>query len=570
MLEVNNLSIQYILGENRIKAVNKVSFNLKQGESIGIIGETGSGKSTLAHSLLRLISAPHEKQGEIINNSCSIDDLSEFELNELRWDKISIVFQNSLEVLNPVMKIGYQVIEPPEKKSDLSRKELDDRLNYLLEIVGLDIKWKDAYPHQLSGGMRQRVLLAMALSCEPEVLILDEPTSSLDAVSSQGLHTLLKNLQAELGFSIIVISHEIDTIARLTDKLMIMYQGEIVEKGPTGEIIESPSHPYTRGLINSSVEVFPFKDLWGIPGEAQIDLKVKQDEKCVFSSRCTQVLNKCIESRPEYVKLSPQREVLCHQGGTVDVVNASQVCKSFELDAGTIDAVVGVDINLKHGETVALLGPSGSGKSTLAHLLCGFIPCDSGEIYFMGEKIKGNETVKKKGGMQLVLQDPYSSVSHRLTVLEAISEPLYINKIGTPETRKTDCQKALKSVHLPGDENFLNRWCSSLSGGQRQRLAIARGLVMEPKVLIADEITSMLDVSTQANIMRLLKGLQNQRGFTLLYITHDLQLARKVAERIYVLDEGRVIEQGSATKVFENTSCCKTKEFVEAGLSEVL
>ncbi|UMZ73440.1 ABC transporter ATP-binding protein [Natranaerofaba carboxydovora] len=569
MLTINDLSIKYLFDDNEIKAVNKVTFSLEPGESVGIIGETGSGKSTLAHSLLDLISAPHEKQGEIIIDQKNIFDLPAKEINELRWSTAAIVFQNSLEVLNPVMKIGDQVIEPLRKKSSLSKAEEEKELLKLFDMVDLDIKWKDAYPHQLSGGMRQRMLLAMALSCKPKLLILDEPTSSLDAISREKLQNLLKNLQNELGFSMLVISHEIGTITKLTDKLMIMYQGEMVEKGVTDEILDYPAHPYSRGLINSSVEVFPYKDLWGIPGEPEIGVKVSKKEKCLFSSRCTQMIEKCKNERPTHQKISLNREVLCHQGGITDVLKAKELWKSFELGNSSVSAVAGVDISLKHGETAALLGPSGSGKSTLAHLLCGFIPHDEGKIEFLNKEVNGNWVVKEEGGIQLILQDPYSSISHRLTVYEAVTEPLYINKIGDPTERTDRCKKVLSSVQLPSDDEFLDRWCSSLSGGQRQRLAIARGLIMKPKVLIADEITSMLDVSTQANIMRLLKGLQNKEGFSLLYITHDLQLARKVAEKIYVLDEGKVIEEGSATKVFENTSCCKTKEFIEAGLLEI-
>jgi len=410
----------------------------------------------------------------------------------------------------------------------------------------------------------------MALSCRPNLLILDEPTSSLDAVSSKELQGFLQELQSELGFSMLVISHQIDTISRLTDNLMIMYQGEMVEKGSTENILENPLHPYSRGLINSSVEIFPYKDLWGIPGEQGVETKLTEIEKCSFSPRCTQALNRCKEESPQTTVKYEEQEVLCHRGGIVEIIKAENVAKSFKLRDESINAVSGVDISIKHGETVALLGPSGSGKSTLAHLLCGFLPHDKGKIRFMDRELDSNWAVKEKNGIQLVLQDPYSSVSHRLNVFEAVTEPLKINNIGDDEKRAQDCQEALSSVQLPCNDSFLYRWCSSLSGGQRQRIAIARALVMEPKVLIADEITSMLDVSTQANIMRLLKGLQNKAGFSLLYITHDLQLARKIAERLYVLEEGKVIEHGSANKIIEDASCCKTRELVEAGLSEIV
>ncbi len=293
----------------------------------------------------------------IILDGENINELPFKELKKLRWNKAALVFQNSLEVLNPVMKIGSQITEPLRMKNNITSREEKEQLKELLDMVGLDYKWKEAYPHQLSGGMRQRALLAMALSCRPELLILDEPTSSLDAVSSQELQGFLQELQKELGFSMLVISHEIDTITRLTDNLMIMYQGEVVEKGSREKILENPLHPYSRGLINSSVEIFPYKDLWGIPGQQVLETKIAEKEKCPFSPRCTQALERCKEERPKASAKYEKQEVLCHQGGIVEVITAVNVAKSFKLGDESVNAVSGVDISLKHGETIALLGP---------------------------------------------------------------------------------------------------------------------------------------------------------------------------------------------------------------------
>lgn len=561
LLEADKLAVQYQTAGSFLTALNKISFSMDSGDNLGVIGESGSGKTTLAMALMGLIDPPHRVYGNIRVAGKELLALAEKDKKKLRWKTVAMVFQNSLEVLNPVMRVGQQIVEPLKEAESLSEREASLEAERLLELVGLEKYWKDSYPHQLSGGMRQRVLLAMALSCRPRLLILDEPTSSLDAVTRKALFEMVHNLQEKFGFSMLVISHDLSAMQDLTDKMMVLYNGEILERGLTREITEEPAHTYTRGLINSSVQAFPYKDLWGIPGEVQAAAR-----GCAFASRCTQALEGCTEKKPQLKQVFANREVACHRGGIVDLLKATGISKSFKVQKTVIPAVKEVTLRVRHGETVALVGRSGSGKSTLAHILAGFLLPDKGEVTFDNRNVKSNWPACEEGGIQLVLQDPFSSLSHRFTVEEALLEPLRINKIGSFEERKTRIKTALKDVQLPADDLFLKRYCSSLSGGQRQRIAIARALVMKPKLLLADEITSMLDVSTQANLLRLLKGLQNSSGFAMVFITHDLHLARKISERIIVLHHGEIAEEGSASYVTKASCCCHTRELMEAGL----
>ncbi|MEW6244871.1 MAG: ABC transporter ATP-binding protein [Bacillota bacterium] len=562
VLEVEGLSVVYAGQKREVSALRDVSFDLRPGDTLGIIGESGSGKTTLALSILGLLGAPHRVSGRVTINGKEILSLPEEEKKKLRWRQVAMVFQNSQEVLNPVLKLAEQLAEPIVRHFGLRGAELENRVKALFDLVGLPSFWLDAYPHQLSGGMLQRVLLAMALSCDPQYLIADEPTASLDAICRQEILSKIKSLQAEKGFGLVLISHDLSVVADMAERLMVLYCGEILEMGPTGEVLEGPRHPYTRGLVNSCVGRFPYKDLWGIPGEPARDA----GQRCSFVARCTQAIGKCNDERPALRLVASDRQIRCHRGGIALLLECRGVTKTFTLGNHRIQALTDVSVSIKHGETVALVGVSGSGKSTLAQILSGILRPDKGELLFKGRPVNGPWATRQQGGIQLVLQDSSGSVSHRFTVEEVVSEPLIINKIGCPAERKNRVQEALRAVQLPVDEAFLSRRCFALSNGQRQRLAIARALVMEPALLLADEIVSMLDVSTQANLLRLLKGLQNEKGFSMLVITHDLHLARKISERIIVLHAGRIAEEGSVKRVMESSCCIHTQRILEAGL----
>ncbi|NFB15542.1 ABC transporter ATP-binding protein [Clostridium botulinum] len=546
MLIVRDLSVYYE-NEKLYKAVDNVSFTLKTGENIGVIGESGSGKTSIAMAIMRLLRANVKVQGEIIYEDKNILKLKNEEKNKYRWNKIALVFQNSLEALNPVLNIKEQILEVIYKHLHINKKEALDKVKDLLKMVALSEDIGEEYPHNLSGGMRQKVLIAMALACDPEVLIVDEPTSALDNISKNEIIKLLKMLQNKNNMTMIVISHDLYVIDKLTTKLEVMYKGNLLEEGYTKEIINNPMHTYTRGIINSSIEINPFGDLWGIPNE-----EVSSEEGCTFYGRCVQRSVLCKENKPGLSKISDRRKVCCNKGGIINLLTANSLRKVYKTKYKKVSAVNYCNLSIRSGEIVSLIGESGSGKSTLANILSGILKPDEGQVYFNDEKLEGNKFTSKKFGIQIIFQDPISAINSSFTIMEAIREPLDIIKDGSIEDRNNKALQVLSKVQLPTEKYFVNKKCNELSGGQRQRVSIARALIMEPTLLIADEISSMLDPSTKANILRLLKQLQNLNGFSMLYITHDINLAKKISDKILVMNSGKIVESGSVLEVLNN------------------
>ncbi|SMP62765.1 ABC transporter ATP-binding protein [Anoxynatronum buryatiense] len=547
LLEVRQLSVCYESEYRQtVQAVKNVNLHLKPGESMGIIGESGSGKSTLAMALMGLLHHDHARvTGDIEFQGKRLIHGEENSWHHYRWRKGAVVFQNSLEVLNPVLSVGEQIQETVGRHLALSRKESRMRAVKYMEMVKLDPKWLSRYPHELSGGMRQRVLVAMALSCEPRLLIVDEPTTALDTPAKKEMVQLFQRLQQQQQFAMLVISHEMPVMLELTEKIMVMYQGMIFEQGNTKEVIRHPGHPYTRGLIGSSPAINPYRDLWGIPGiQEHIDPK-----QCPFYQRCNQRVEACEQQCPVLTDVAPRRQVACLRGGIVTLLEGRGINKTFGDGKETITACRDCHLKVRAGETVALMGMSGSGKSTLAEVLAGIIEPDEGEVFFEGRKVRRNRETAKIGGMQIVFQDPLSATNEQMSIEDVVAEPLTIMKVGTKDERRQAVKQALKDVQMPQSEDFLNSPAFALSGGQRQRIAIARSLTMKPKLLIADEITSMLDPSTQANLIRLLKGLQNQNGFAMLYISHDIDLTRKVADWVYIMEHATIIQEGPASEL---------------------
>ncbi len=559
LLKINDLKCHYLTDIDTVKAVDGISFEIEEGEILGIVGESGSGKTTVALGIMGLLPENTAVSGEILYRNEVISSLPEPEMDRFRWKDIAIVFQNGLEVMNPVLKVGVQVTEPMIKHLDISPEKAQSKCADLFRTVGLDPKWMDSYPHQLSGGMRQRVLLAMALSCDPKLLVLDEVTSALDAFTRKEIRDLLVDLQKN-GYTMLVISHDITFVSSVASRIVVMYSGKVIETGPVRDILVSPLHPYTRGLVHSTPDIFVYKDLWGIPG----DVPAGDDfEGCPFSPRCTQRIDICNKTSPVLVPAGEGREIACHRGGIAGLLAAKNLNFSYRLSDGEyLQAVNNVNLEVMEGEVLAIVGQTGSGKSTLAHILADVIRPECGDVMFMGGNVFGGNYGSRFNGIQIVFQDPFSSTSNRFTVLDAIKEPLYINKIGSNGDRLQMVKSALELVRLPINDNFLRKYCGELSGGQRQRVALARAMVMEPKLLIADEITSALDVSTSANILRLLKGLQNRRGFAMIYISHDLSLTLKIADRIAVMNSGRIIEIGNSHDVMLSPSDEYTKRLV--------
>jgi peptide/nickel transport system ATP-binding protein len=546
LLEIKNLQISY--GQEVI--LNGIDLGLEPGETLAIVGESGTGKTTLGLSIMRLVEGT--VRGDIRFNGKNLLSLSDSEMQRVRWSRIAMAFQNANNVLNPVYTVLNQIMEPMVEHGLKSREEARDKATELLRYFGLQENRFSAYPHQLSGGEQQRVLLAMAMSNNPELLILDEPLSSLDAASRAEVANLLKETGKHCAK--LVATHDLDTAGKLADRMAVLYGGKIVESGPTRDMLSQPRHPYTRALIRAYPNMTTVKDLQGIKGRM-----TRPVSGCPFHPRCTQAIDICSKEMPELLPASHGREVACHRGGIITLLSTRNLSKSF----GSIKAVDSVNLHIEAGETLALVGQTGSGKTTLAKMIMGLHHPTKGTVYLEDVKVddRGKDFFRK---VQMVFQNPGESLSHRLSVLEAVMEPLEIQGIGTKEGRESKAIQVLGEVELPQTKDFLNKYPHHLSGGEMQRVTIARALVLDPALLIADEPTAFLDASVQAKILKLLLNLQEQRGLSLLYITHDIAAARKVSDRIAVMLDGRIIEEGSSNVIVTTPKQDYTKRLLDA------
>jgi peptide/nickel transport system ATP-binding protein len=531
LLEIKELSVSY--GQDVI--LNGIDLNLKSGETLAIVGESGTGKTTLGLSIMRLLEG--KVRGAIHFNGRDLLTLSDREMRGVRWNQIAMVFQNVDNVLNPVYTVLDQVAEPMIEHGRLNRDKARHKAVTLLNQFGLPQTHFSAYPHQLSGGEQQRVLIAMAMANDPELLILDEPLSSLDAAARTKIGDLLKQTSGQ--DTRLVVTHDLGTASKLADRIAVLYGGKIIETGPAQDVLSQPRHPYTRALIRAYPNMTTVKDLQGIKGRM-----TRPISGCPFHPRCTQAIEICPEEVPELLATGHQREVACHRGGIITLLSTRNLSKSF----GSLKAVDSVSLHIEGGETLALVGQSGSGKTTLAKTIMGLHQPDGGDIYLEEDKVgkRGKDFFKK---VQMIFQNPGESLSHRLSVLEAVMEPLEIQGIGTREERESQAIQVLGEVELPQTEDFLNRYPHHLSGGEVQRVGIARALVLDPALLIADEPTAFLDASVQAKILKLLLNLQERRGLSIIYITHDIAAARKVSDRIAVMLDGRIIEEGPSHEI---------------------
>ena len=421
----------------------------------------------------------------------------------------------------------------------------------LLLAVKLEKEKFMAYPHQLSGGEKQRVAIAMALANDPDLLILDEPTASLDAMTKMDIIRLLQS--ALHGRMSIVITHDISLVQKLSNRIAVLYGGRIVETGDTQEILRNPSHPYTRGLIRSYPAMNRAKDLQGIPGMMTHGLG-----GCPFHNRCTQRIEICKSEVPLLEEVNG-RLVACHRGGIVPLLEVRDLSVSFD----SYKALSGVSLTIYEGETLAVVGESGSGKTTLSKAIMGLCPLNAGEIFLEGEKL-GKRDCTFYSRVQMIFQNPKESVSHRMTVLDAVLEPMNVMKKGSPEERMARAKEVLCQVELPINDRFLAKYPHQLSGGEVQRVAIARALALRPKLLVADEPTSALDPSVQAKILKLLMNLQERMGLGILLVTHDIAVARKASDRIAVLLKGRIVEEGSTDDVLSNAQHAYTRNLIDS------
>lgn len=547
ILRVENLSVRYYAASGkRQTGIQNINFSLQEGEIYGIIGESGSGKSTLLLAILGLLEDKAEIKGKIFYRGKEIQNLSEKEKKKIRFEEIAVVFQNQLDRLNPSLTVEEQILEIIRKKFQ-KKEEKEKRLLELFQMLHLDVSLRKKYPHQLSGGMRQRVFIAMGLALKPKILLIDEPTTALDPELKQQILELFQKIYKEYGMTMLIVSHDLEVIEKLSQKMLVFLRGSLLERGNTTNILEEARHPYTAALLQSSPYLNEWKDLWGIVEE-------EERHSCPFYERCTQKVKECLQYIPN-LKVEEEEGVACLKKGLETVLTAKNMSKNFQEGKKKIEAVKDCSLRIRHREIVVLLGKSGSGKTTLLGLLSGLLPKEEGELCYLGEVIEKNDLLSREHCIQIVEQDPFSSTNPFLSVEEVIAEPHRILYKKNLAFFRETVIKYLKKVGLESEEEFLKKKMNELSGGQRQKVAIARAISMQPKLLLADEITSMLDDSGKVNIMRLLKQLQYDIGFSMLFVTHDVILAKKIADYVYYMEKGEIVRKGSVRKVF-----CQTEE----------
>ena len=526
LLEVKDLSVNFGTGDKAVRAVRGVSFDIKRGETVALVGESGSGKSVTALSVLQLLAYPAASHptGSIRFQGKELVGASTRDLLSVRGNRISMIFQEPMTSLNPLHTIERQVNEVLILHKGLSREAARKRTLELLDQVGIPdaANRLDAYPHQLSGGQRQRVMIAMALANEPDLLIADEPTTALDVTIQAQILKLLKSLQARYGMALLFITHDLGIVRKMADRVCVMTQGRIVEQGPVADVFDRPQHSYTQHLLSAEPK--------GRPAAAD-------------------------PAAPEILRLDDLKVHFPIRRGVM------------RRTVGHVKAVDGVSLALREGHTIGLVGESGSGKTTLGLALLR-LERSAGGIRFDGRDLQGlsqRQLRPMRREMQIVFQDPFSSLSPRMSVGEIVGEGLEVHGIGTREERSVLIDQVLREVGL--DPSSRERYPHEFSGGQRQRISIARALVLKPRLIVLDEPTSALDMSVQAQIVDLLRDLQQRHKLAYLFISHDLKVVRALADEVVVLRHGKVVERGPAAQIFEAPQTPYTQALIAAAFN---
>ncbi len=548
-----------------VEAVRGVTFAIDAGESVAMVGESGSGKSTIARSIVGLVQPP-EASGSVLLAGREVLGADRATLREVRWTLAALALQGA--PFNPVVTIGDQIIEPLVDRGLAGRATARTQANDLAEEVALDPLLLDRYPHELSGGERRRAMLAMALVLDPELVILDEPTAGLDPATRQQVVANIRHSADQRGFALLVISHDLPDAATLADRTIVLYAGEAMEHGDTAAVMGEPAHPYSWALVNAYPVMSTTKDLRSIRGRPPDPRAVPTG--CPYHPRCSQAEQQCIDVRPELAD-SRDRLVACHFGGLKDLLRAEGVSKRFHTSARTVHALTDVSLFVREGESVGLIGPSGSGKSTLARILTGHLRPDAGGVVLgeapMPSNWRGGAAKALRRRVQLVMQDPSDALSPRMTVEELVREPLDLGDEPDRDRRNAAVAEVLEQVGLPTSGPFLQSRSHELSGGQLQRIALARALVLQPKLLVADEPTAMLDASEQARLLVVLRERQVEMGLGLVLVSHDMAVIRKVVDRIVVLDKGRIVEEGPSQQVAVSPSSTTGRQLMDAAPS---
>lgn len=570
ILEIKNFSFSFISGKDRNRAVKNISFGLKPGETLGIVGESGSGKSVTSLSILELIQTPpgsvdggeinyFTKEGEQIN----LLSLSNSELRKYRGKEIAMIFQEPMTSLNPVFTCGFQVVEAIRTHENLSYKEARQKTIQLFEKVKLPDPERIfiSYPHQLSGGQKQRVMIAMAISCKPSVLIADEPTTALDVTIQKTILSLLKELQLEYGMGLIFITHDLGVIADIADRVAVMYKGKIVEEGSVSTIFNNSKSPYTRGLLLCRPPLeYRLKKLPTVSDFMEVDKEGNIREKIDSAQNIEYITQD--ERSARHSKLYNQEPIL-----KVKNLNTwFSVSKGIlGLKKDFIKAVNDVSFNVYPGETLGLVGESGCGKTTLGRTILQLIKPTSGDVVFENKNLtqlsrKELRNIRKE--IQIIFQDPYSSLNPRMTIGKAIEEPMRVHRLYPLNQCKSKTIELLEKVGL--DAEHYNRFPHQFSGGQRQRIVIARALALNPKFIICDESVSALDVSVQAQVLNLLNQLKIDFGFTYIFISHDLSVVKFMADRMIVMNKGKIEEIGDPDEIYKNPKSDYTRRLIDA------
>ena len=540
-----------------ITALEDISLEINNGECVAVIGESGSGKTTLSLASMKLLAPNANISGKILLDDLDISDLTNEEMENVRWNKISIVFQNYGDVLNPLHRIIDQVAEPLIKNGE-SRHTALERSKKMLDFMKIKPGRDIQFPHQISAGERQRVLMAMALITDPDILVLDEPVASVDAVTKLYLSKVIKE-QANANKAVLLITHDLSFAHLCSDRIGVLYSGKLLEILPSQKLLDAPRHPYTRALVRSFPMMERTKDLAGVRGSPPSKMSHSMSG-CIFRQRCTQSIDICSHKQPPVnSKGEGDGYVVCHRGGIATMLFIKKISKSYK----DIEVLKDIYITLDEGEILALVGETGSGKTTLAYLIAGTIKPDGGKIIFRGKEVQTIDKKEFSKTVGIVYQSPRDSISHRFTVFEAIAEPLRIHGL-FDDGSANRIKNALLEVQLPDEDYFMKRYPHELSGGELQRVAIARAIILEPDLLIADECTSFLDPSVQAKILKLLLDLQNERGISMLFVMHDIGIARKVSDRIAVIHDGMIVENAPSHSVIENPQHFYTKLLIDA------
>lgn len=600
LLDVRDLAIHYRTGASPVRAVDGIDFSIKPGESLGLVGESGCGKTTAAKGMLRLLPPNGEiPRGRIDFAGRDLAALDEDTMRRVRWKEIAWISQAAMNALNPIYRVGDQIVEAMQAHISIDVKDAWAHAETLFRAVGIDPSRLHAYPHEMSGGMKQRAIIAMAMALDPALVIADEPTTALDVVTQAQILARLGRLRRERGMSLLFITHDISVVVQTCDRVAVMYGGKIVETGPVRSVFGLPAHPYTMGLTNA----FPTlegaqRELISIPGTPP-DL-LHPPAGCRFAARCPFAEERCHVEAPAFHQVDAQHATACHfpekaeefrhiatrnetwakvgqrlgeevataatrihAESATNVFEVKNLKRHFPVQGGflssfsgkeerEVHAVDGIDFELRSGEILGLAGESGSGKTTTAEMLVKLQDATEGEIRFAGKDVanlKGKSLKDFRRSAQMVFQDPYQTLNPRFIIADIVGEPLTIHRLAKGDELKRRVSLALERAGLKPAETYLERYPHELSGGQRQRVAIARAIVLEPSFIVADEPVSMLDVSIRAGVLNLMRRFRDELGISFVYVSHDLPTIRYVADRTAIMYLGQIVEIGSSEAV---------------------